>query len=100
MVDHPQVVVPQQQVGVAPGAVDVGGERVEPQDARADVRAGGLLAVVPERAGQEVDAEVEAGAGVEQVLDLLVGLVASDLRVELERHQTGRRAARAGWPAR
>ena len=35
-------------------------------------------AVVAERAGQEVDAEVAARAGVEQVLHLLVGLVARD----------------------
>ena len=45
------------------------------------------LAVVPERARQEVDAEVEPGAGVEQVLDLLVGLVAGDLGVQVERDQ-------------
>ena len=80
--------MPHQQVGVAPRAVDVGGERVQPQHLGADLggRAGSSR-VVPERTGQEVDAEVEPGARVEQVLDLLVGLVAGDLRVQVERHQ-------------
>ena len=46
--------------------------------------------VVPERAGQEVDAQVEPGTGVDQVLDLLVRLVAGDLGVQVERHQPRR----------
>src|SRR5262249_8594843 len=48
------------------------------------------LALVAEGSGQEVDAEVEPRAGVEQVLHLLVGFVAGDLRVEVERHQPRR----------
>ena len=43
-----------------------------------------------ERAGQEVDPEVRAGAGVEEVLHLLIGLVAGDRRVEVEADQPRR----------
>ena len=58
------------------------------------------VAVVAERAGQEVDAEVEPEAGVEQVLDLLVRLVAGDLRVERRAPPAAGCAARAAGPAR
>ena len=84
VVDHPEVAVPDQEVGVAPRPVDVGGEGVEPEDAGALVVGRAHLAVDAERAGQEVDAEVGADAGVEQVLHLLVGLVAGELGVEVE----------------
>ena len=40
VVDQPQVAVPDQQVGVAPAAVDVGDERVQPQRPGGDVRPG------------------------------------------------------------
>jgi hypothetical protein len=92
VVDDPHAVVPAQQVGVAPGPVDVRDERVEPQDPRADpLRAARQLAVVAERSRQEIDAEVGSGAGVEQVLHLFVGFVARNCRVEVEHDQAGRR---------
>ena len=50
-------------------------------------RSGCVGRVVAERARQQVDAEVEAQAGVEQVLHLLVGLVAPDLRRQVDGHQ-------------
>ena len=45
--------------------------------------------VEPERAGQEVDRQVVAGAGLEQVLDLLVGLPDAELRVEVDQLELG-----------
>ena len=60
VVDAPQVPVPHEQVRVAPGAVDVGRERVEPEHARGLLRLDPVVGVEAERAGQEVDAEVEA----------------------------------------
>ncbi len=51
------------------------------------------VAVEAEGARQEVDAEVEPEAGVEQVLHLLVGLVAREVGVEVEHH-----LARRGQP--
>ena len=87
VVDRPGPTVPQQQVRVVPRAVDVRRERVQPDDAGGDVLRGWHRAVVPERAGQEVDAEVQPDAGVEQVLDLLVGLVLGDLRVQGDQRQ-------------
>ncbi len=64
-------------------------ERVEPQHPGGLVRrrAGRQRAVEAERAGQEVDAQVAPDAGAQQVLDLLVGLVAGQLLVEVEHHQ-------------
>ena len=100
VVDHPEVAVPEQEVGVAPRAVDVGGEGVEPQHPGALVVGGADLAVDPERAGQEVDAEVGADAGVEQVLHLLVGLVARQLGVEVEHDEPrGAQPEPGGQPA-
>ena len=43
--------------------------------------------VEAERAGQVVHAEVEPAAGLEQLLDLLVGLAEPDDGVELHLHQ-------------
>ena len=57
---------------------------------------GGVAGVEAERAGQEVDAEVQPDAGGEQVLDLLVGLVLPDRGVEVDRHQV--RGAQAEAP--
>ncbi len=68
-----------------------------------------------DRAGEVVEPEVEPGAGLDQVPDLLVGLGAPERRVELDRHQLGdaqperaaeltgdqlgERAPRLPWPA-
>ena len=90
VVDQPEVAVPDQQVGVAPAAVDVGDERVQPERPRGDVGRDLERRVEAEGAGQEVDAQVEAQAGVEQVLHLLVGLVAGDPLLELQHHQSRR----------
>ena len=87
VVDHPEVAVPEQQVGVAPRAVHVRAERVQPDHPGRLLGPAGQLAVEAEGARQEVHAEVEAGAGVEQVLHLLVRLVAGDLRVQLQGDQ-------------
>ena len=70
-----------EQVRVARRAVDVGRQRVEPHDVggQLGVDAGHRGRRERQRAGQEVDAEVDAGAGAEQVLDLRVGLGARQL---------------------
>ena len=64
VVDQPQPVVPDQQVRVARGAVDVRGERVEPHDVgrQAGIGAPRPARRVGQRAGQEVHAQVRAGA--------------------------------------
>ena len=84
MVDGPDLAVPDQQVGVAPAAVDVRREGVEPEDRGRLVGVGNAVGVVPEGAWQEVAAEVQAEGRVEQVLDLLVRLVLRDLGVEVD----------------
>ena len=87
VVDRVQVAVPDQQVGVPRAAVDVGDERVQPDDP------GGVLgheleaAVVTDRSRQEVDREVQPGARRQQRLHLLVRLAAADLGVELDQRQ-------------
>jgi hypothetical protein len=90
VVDDPEVVVPEQQVGVVPRSVDVRAERVEPQHPGGDLCVRGEVAVVAEGAGQEVDAEVDPDTGAEQVLHLLVGLVAGQVRPEVEEHLSWR----------
>lgn len=90
VVDDPQIAAVHQQVGVAPGAVDVVHERVEPDDPA------GLLGghregerVEAEGAGEEVHAEVGAAAGLQQLLYLLVGFAEAEHDVELHGHQPG-----------
>lgn len=89
VVDQPQPAVPDQQVRIAPAAVDVGGEGVQPEDAGSLRRVGGVAGVPAERAGQEVDRQVQPDAGGEQILHLFVGLVLADRGVELERTELG-----------
>jgi len=88
VVDEVRRTVPAQHVDVAPGAVHVADERVEPQHAPREPRVDRERAGVEvERSGQEVHAQVQAGAAAQQVLDLLVRLRDAERRVQLDRHQ-------------
>ena len=70
-------------------SIDVRHERVEPDDRRSELGVGRGAGGRAERqrAGQEVDAEIEAGARDEQILDLGIGLGASERRVELDERE-------------
>ena len=88
VVDEVRRTVPAQHVDVAPGAVHVADERVEPQHPPREPRVDRERAGVEvERSGQEVHAQVQAGAAAQQVLDLLVRLRDAERRVQLDRHQ-------------
>ncbi len=89
VVDQPERTMPLEQVGVARRAVDVEHERIEPDDLGGELCGGRIEWVVRQRAGQEVEADVEAGRGAEQVLDLGIGLGDGDPRVELDEHELG-----------
>ena len=56
---------------------------------------GGSVGHVGQRAGQEVDAEVDPRAGRDQLLDLRVGLGRAERRVELDQHQLRHRQPEA-----
>lgn len=90
VVDEPEVAVPDQHVRIAPGPVDVVDQRVEPDDPSGFLRVH-LVGerVEADRAGQEVHAEVEPAAGLQELLHLLVGLGEADDRVQLHPHQVG-----------
>ena len=60
-------------------AVDVGHVRIQPDHRDASATGHVEAAVDPTEPG-EVHGQVQAGAGADQVLDLLVRLAASDLR--------------------
>ena len=95
VVDRPGAAVPHEEVGVGPGPVDVRRVRVEPQDGgRVGVRRR-PGAVVAEGPGKEVDPEVAARTGGQEVLDLLVGLVPGDRAREVDDRQPGGRDAEA-----
>ena len=98
VVDEPDVTVPDQQVGVAPGAVDVLDQRVEPEQLAGEVLVHGpAQRVEPGGAGEEVHGEVEARARPEQILDLLVRLARGDPRVQVGEGELRRpQAERAG----
>ena len=91
VVDQPQPVVPEQEVRVLGGAVDVRHERVEPDDVGrehavdVDIR----RRAERQRARQEVDAEIEPGACDEQILDLGIGLGAAEHGIERDERELG-----------
>jgi hypothetical protein len=84
VVDQPRPAVPDEQVAVPRGPVDVRRERVEPDDVGGELRAdrAGDGRVEIERTGEEVDAEVLAVARRDQLVDLGVGLGPAERRVE------------------
>src|ERR671917_2678303 len=87
MVYKPQPLVPDEQVRVARGPVDVLHERVEPQDARGESWVGGIYyRVEAQRPRQVVEREVEASARPDQVLYLRVGLRPRQLRIQSDQH--------------
>ena len=107
MVDQPRAPVPVDEVGVRDGPVRVRDERVQPDDigrhGRVDDRRGGR--VERQGAGQEVEAEVDATAPVDEVLQLLVGLGVAEPGIDIDEHevrhrQTQRTGDLAGQPFR
>lgn len=91
MVDEPELaVVPQKHIGVAPCAVDVGDKGVEPDDAGCFEGIGMVDGHVPrERAGEEVEAEVESAARLKEILNLLVAFGAPEVFVEVDKYLLG-----------
>ncbi len=90
VVDQPQTAGGDQQVGVAPGTVDVADQRVEPEHLPGEFRLH-LEAerVEVERPADERHPEVAATAGPDLVLDLRVRLAAGQHRVEVDHDQLG-----------
>jgi len=93
VVDQPGAPVPGQQVRVSWRAVQVHHERVEPHDVGTEVGIGdsSRRRGEAERTRQEVDAQVQADACDQQILDLRIGLGHADLRVEIHQHELGYR---------
>ena len=89
VVDQPQAVVPDQQVRVLGGAVDVRHECVEPDDVGGELGGGRGADGRAVRQGRrkKVDAEVQALARHEQILDLGIRLGATECRVELDERE-------------
>src|SRR5438309_6081855 len=90
VVDEPDVLVPDQEVRVAPGPVDVLDQRVEPEQLAGEVLVRGPAERVESgAAGQVVDGQVDSGARLEQMLDLLVRFALGDPRVEVRQGELG-----------
>jgi hypothetical protein len=93
VVDQPRAPVPDEEVGVARSAIDVRHQRIEPDHIRGELGvqrrrpAGRVL----ERAGQEVEPEVDARAGGDQLIDLGIGLRPAELGIDLDQHRFGDR---------
>ena len=101
VVDEPQAAVPDQQVDVLGRPVDVRDEGVEPDDVGREVgiraiagrcaRRGRRTRLEGQRARQEVEAQVQARAPIQQLLDLLVRLGPAEGRIELDEDDLGDR---------
>src|SRR5829696_8893498 len=70
VIDRPQVLVPDEQVGVPATAVNVGDERVQPDHPCRIIRWYCERAVIADRSGQEVNGEVESSTGRQKALEL------------------------------
>src|SRR5215208_968303 len=87
VVYEPETIVPDQEVRVAQGAVDVGHQGVEPDDARCQAGIRRLYErVEAKRAWQVVQRQVQAGAPFQEVLYLGVGFRAAQLGGEAGEH--------------
>src|SRR5215204_841498 len=96
MVYKPEAIVPDQEVSVARGTVDVGHQGVEPDDSRGEVGIGRLYErVEPERARQVVQRQVQARASFQQVLYLGVRFRAAQLGGEIGEHDFGHQETEA-----
>ncbi|KDN81421.1 hypothetical protein KCH_68680 [Kitasatospora cheerisanensis KCTC 2395] len=94
VVDEPQAAGGDQQVGVAPGAVDVADQGVEPEHPGGGVGVHlEAQRVEVQRPGHVRHAEVGAPAGPHLVLDLHLGLAAGEHRVEVDQGEFGHRQA-------
>jgi len=91
VVDEVGPVVPGEEVGVAGGAVDVEGEGVEPDSERCGAGVGCVAGGGIEHggAGEIVQGQVDANAGAEEIANILIGLVASEGRVDLDEDEFG-----------
>jgi len=74
-------------------AVDVGHERVEPHHVGGEAGIHRRIGRQREgqRAGQEVDAQVRPGAGLDQVLNLRIGLGMAELGCDVDHDDVGDR---------
>ena len=103
VIDEPEPPVPDQQVHVAHGPIDVRGQRVEPDDVGRQVGVGRRTDRGRERqrSRQEVEPEVQARRSIEQLVDLAVGLRAPQLRIDIDEDDLGNEEAqRLGEAAR
>ena len=93
VVDQPRAAVPDEQVGVGRGAVHVGHQRVEPHHVGGELGRQRRVGEQREgqRAGQEVHPGVRARAGLDELLDLGVGLGVAQLGRDLGDDELGHR---------
>jgi hypothetical protein len=84
MVDRPQVLVPDQQIGIASAAIDVGDEGVQPDHSGRVLGWQHKGPVISNRSRQEVDGEIQTGAGRDQFLNLLIWFSPPDFCVDVD----------------
>src|SRR3569623_1198865 len=98
VIDQPQLAAAPQEVRIAHRAVDVGDEHVERDDLRGERGIDGLACggVEAKRGGEEVEAEVVAFAGDEQVVDLRISVGEAEAFRDREAHELGDRQAGSG----
>src|SRR6186713_2805440 len=78
MIDQPELMIPQQHIGISGTAVHIVQQTVQPNDLRG--QKGGYLChdrVESRGSGKIMQAQVESDAGLEEVLDLFVGFGAA-----------------------
>ena len=88
VVDQPELLVPDEHVGIARGPIRVGDIGVEPDDGRSQIRIGRWCDewIEGNGAGKVIEGQIESGALLDQLLDLEVRLRAPQHRIELDEH--------------
>ena len=98
MIDRVELVMPDKQIRIARGAVDILGERVEPHQHGSFVRVRFVRSrgIEHDGAGKIIEREVQAWACLEQLANFVIGLIAPQRRIDFRednlRHTQSKRA--------
>jgi hypothetical protein len=88
MIDQPQLPVPDQHIGILGGAVYIHEHAVEPHDHRSYVGFHCIDCwIITNRSGEITDPEVEPYTKLEQILNFLIALHASEPFVQVSKHK-------------
>src|SRR6266568_6473932 len=93
VIDEHEALVPEEHIGIARRAVDVGYKCIKPDNRRGKqrVQRAGVERIESKRAGEVIEGEVETSAGLDECLDFKIRLGASQHKVQFDEDDFGYR---------